>query len=89
MSKENPFTKIKKPLLIGSFFIVVASILYIFGSIYISAVIFYILYIFVLNPLVLFFFMGSGFRVLYVLSENSTIKASRKGTIQKVFFFSS
>ena len=84
LSKENMFTRVRKPLAIGFAFIIVTSILYILGSVFISAVIFFIIYNFIITPIILIFFLVSGFRILVVLRTNNAIRASKKGSLQKV-----
>lgn len=63
---------------------VIASIVNVFGSIYVDAIIFFIVYQLVLIPIVMLFFVVCGLRVLFALNKNSDIRASHKSGLTRV-----
>ena len=78
---------IKKPLIVGTIIIILASILNVIGSVYISAFYFFIFYEIILVPAVLIFFLYCGIRILLFLRKNSSIRTSQKSSLQRVFIF--
>jgi hypothetical protein len=84
LTKAGAFGRAKKPLIAGAALMTLASVINVLGSIYVDAIVFFIIYQLILIPIVMIFFVVCGLRVLYVLKQNSNIRANHKSGLTRV-----
>ena len=84
LTNIGAFGRAKKLLIVGGTLMILASVVNVFGSIYVDAILFFIIYQLVLIPIVMIFFIICGVRVLLTLQKNNDIRASHKNGLTRV-----